>query len=108
MNENHAARLVAAYFILGLKGIARDRIAIDAYGRLYLDREPLWDNTRNRIGILTCIILDCVGGDTTPGISNTLGDHPAYRANTRWVAERLRDGEMIEIVGEFLALRETA
>lgn len=106
MNETHAARLAAARFICGLNRIARDRIAIDAYGRLFVDGEEMERTARNRVGILTCILLDCVGGDTDPEISNRLADNPIYRDDTRWVAKRLRNGEMIDIIGDFMRLRD--
>lgn len=106
MKESHAARLAAANFILGLEGIARHRIAIDEYGRLFIDREPLSTPRRNRVGVLTVIILDCIGGDTDPDISNRLAGNPNHRADTMWVPKHLRNGEIIEIVGECIALRD--
>ena len=107
MNESHLARLLASYFLFHYTDptMTRDRIRIDEYGRLFVDGEPMDDTTRLRVGVLTCIILDCVGGDTDPDISNRLGDHVAYRDATLWVAKLLRKGAFIHVLGEFLHRR---
>lgn len=105
MTESIAARIAAARFICGLKGIAPDRIDTDNSGRLYVDYELMDQSMRNRVGVLTVIILDCVGGNTDHDISNQIGDHQAHSADTGWVAKRLRNGEIIGIVEDFMSLR---
>ncbi|MFD3191183.1 hypothetical protein ACFMPD_13030 [Sedimentitalea sp. HM32M-2] len=105
MTESIAARIAAARFICGLKGITPDRIDTDNSGRLFVDYELMDQSMRNRVGVLTVIILDCVGGDTDQDISNRIGEHQAHSADTRWVAKHLRNGEIIGIVEDFLSLR---
>lgn len=102
--DSFAARLAAANFILN--EIARDRITIDERGVLFVDQEQLDGEKRHLVGILTCIILDCVGGDTEPNITDKLSKDPSYHARTREVARRLRKGEIIDVLADFLALRE--
>lgn len=108
MTESDAARLAAARFICGLSGITPDRIETDNSGRFFVDYELMDHRVRSRVGILTVIILDCVGGDTDTGISNVIGDNTAYHADTLWVAKRLRKGEIMGVLEEFLSLRAAA
>lgn len=108
MTEALAARLAAARFICGLKGIATDRIDTDSSGRLFVDYELMDHSTRSRVGVLTVIILDCIGGETDHDISNKIGDHKTHSSDTGWVAKRLRNDEIIGIVEDFLSLRGAA
>lgn len=105
MTESIAARIAAARFICGLKGVTPDRIDVDSSGRIFVDYELMDHTTRSRVGVLTVIILDCIGGETDHDISNQIGDHQAHSADTGWVAKRLRKGEIIGIVEDFLSLR---
>lgn len=105
MNEALAARLAAARFICWLRGIAPDRINTDSSDRLFVDYELMDHATRSRVGVLTVIILDCIGGDTDDDISNQIGSHQAHSADTGWVAKRLRNGEIMGIIEDFLWLR---
>jgi hypothetical protein len=105
MTESEAARLAAARFICGLSNISPDRIDTDKSGRLYVDYELMDHSMRSRVGILTVIVLDCIGGDTDHDISNQIRKNRAYCSDTLWVAKHLRKGEIIGVEGDFLSLR---
>ena len=104
--EQTAACLVAAFFVLGLKAIPRDQITLDAYGNTLVAGKPPKRSDANRIGILTCLVLECAGLETEPTTMLELSEHPYHRHDVAWIASNLRDGQILEIVGEFLMLRE--
>lgn len=109
--ENHeraAARLVAAFYVLGLKAIPRTQIDFDAHGNILVAGKPPKRTDANRIGILTSLVLECAGLEVDPTPMRDLAEHPYHKADVEWVNSKLRDGQIIEIVGEFLMLRENA
>jgi hypothetical protein len=106
--ERETARLVAAFFVLGLKAIPRDQIALNAYGKVEVAGKPPKRTDTNRIGILSLLVLECVGLTEDNPTMDELSAHPYHKADTSWVAHRLRNGEILEVLGEFLMLLERA
>lgn len=103
------ARLVAAFTVLGAKGIAPDRIAVDERAVPYLDHEEIDKTDRLRINLLTMILLDCIGHkDREPNVLVRAEQNQAYRSDMRWLRKHLGAGGIMQPLQEFLALRGLA
>jgi hypothetical protein len=107
-SEHAAARLVAAFFVLGLKAVPRDQIALNAYGKVEVAGKPLKRTDTNRIGILSLLVLECVGASVEEGTMLAVSEHPYHKTEAKWLADKLRDGGIMDVLGEFLMLRERA
>ncbi|GHE02182.1 hypothetical protein U879_17565 [Defluviimonas sp. 20V17] len=103
------ARLVAAFTVLGARGIACDRIAVDERAVPYLDRKEVGLSDRVRITLLTMILLDCIGHkDREPNVLVRAEQNRAYRTDMRWLRKHLGAGGIMQPLQEFLALRGLA
>lgn len=106
MGERNLARLIAAYAVLGTKGIARDRIAVDERGVPRVDGNPAADNMRLRITMLGMILLDCVGYEhSEPDVIDKFRANPIYRCDFRWLQKYLGNGRISPVLAEFLEAR---
>ena len=107
MDDLQTARLVAAYAVLGTKGITRDRICVDARAIPYLDGKLPTVAWRTRIVMLSLILLDCVfhEHDVEENVIEKFRRDPAIRSENQWLKKYFGNGKIGAVLGKFLELR---
>ncbi|WP_102224680.1 hypothetical protein [Acidimangrovimonas sediminis] len=103
--EKRHARLIAAYAVLGVKGIARDRITVDKWAVPYLDRKEVAGEDRLRITLLSLCLLECIASSPSGKMEILLEapHHRSYRAGMRWLEKHFGGRRLTPYFAEFLA-----
>ena len=106
-DDRQLARLTAAFHVLGIKNIDRERISVDERGTPYVDWEVANERMRLRITMLGMILLDCVGYEQSEAdVIDKFRANSIYRSDFQWLKKYLGEGRIGPVIAEFLEARQ--
>ena len=105
MDNRALARLVAAYAVLGTRGISRDRICVDENAVPYVDGKFLSTEWLTRITMFSLILLDAIEHDYEDLERDVIEKFESDRlSNThfKWLRAHFDQGRISVPLSEFL------
>lgn len=100
-----AARLAAAHSVLG---VAKYRVTIDGHGQLFRDDKTIPRTQRNRVGVLTTVLLWSVGyEEAEPDALNALDSSHFHHSDFQWVRALMLKTSFGDVYANFLRIQES-